>query len=111
MTEQPVRHTADTINDNALDQLYTELERYRLAWTSARGRAGGARIAWRCWFRLAEKRRIRAEQAEAAIARVRAECDALIQDRDRLSLDPDNESFGDGYADAVARIRLALTGA
>ncbi|MFD9569959.1 hypothetical protein ACFWBI_08955 [Streptomyces sp. NPDC059982] len=79
MIEQPVRHTADTITDDDLDQLYAELERYRLAWSSARSRAGGARIAWRCWFRLAEKRRIRAEQAEAALARVRAVAEELIK--------------------------------
>ncbi|MGW6946206.1 hypothetical protein ACWGHD_04685 [Streptomyces xanthophaeus] len=44
-----------------------------------------------------------------AVERVQAECDAI--DRYRASLDADCESFGDGYADAAARIRLAIEGA
>lgn len=48
----------------------------------------------------------RADRAEAAIERARAECDRLDSARDRL--DADCESFGDGYADAAARIRAAL---
>ncbi|MCP3820098.1 DUF6085 family protein [Streptomyces sp. A3M-1-3] len=43
---------------------------------------------------------------QAALERVRAECDAIEADRARL--DANCESFGDGYADAAARIRLAL---
>ncbi|MET8113838.1 hypothetical protein [Streptomyces prasinus] len=42
----------------------------------------------------------------STLERVLAECDAI--DRDRERLDKDCESFGDGYVDAVARIRLAL---
>lgn len=43
-----------------------------------------------------------------AVERVQAECDAI--ERYRASLDADCESFGDGYADAAARIRLAIEG-
>lgn len=46
------------------------------------------------------------EQAEAALARVRAECDAIDSERDGL----DVEEFGDAMADAVPRIRAALDG-
>lgn len=46
------------------------------------------------------------EQAEAALARVRAECDAIDSERDGLEV----EEFGDGMADAAARIRAALDG-
>ncbi|MFF5445507.1 hypothetical protein [Streptomyces sp. NPDC012888] len=43
-----------------------------------------------------------------AIERAQAECDAI--ERDRARLDADGESFGDGLADAVARIRLVIEG-
>lgn len=46
------------------------------------------------------------QHERATIERVRAECDRLDSARD--GLDADCESFGDGYADAAARIRAAL---
>lgn len=45
------------------------------------------------------------ERAEAAIGRVRAECDVIEAERARVG-----ESFGDGMVDATARIRCALDG-
>ncbi|MFZ3494604.1 hypothetical protein ACODT5_15495 [Streptomyces sp. 5.8] len=45
MTEQPARHTADTITDNDLDQLYTEL-------ADAQARASTAATHWGYVFGL-----------------------------------------------------------
>lgn len=81
MTEP--RHTASSITDAELDALYDERDRAR-------------RLA----VALEQEN---AEQA-AALDRVRTECDELGRERQRI----ENESFGDGYADAAARIQLAI---
>lgn len=63
---------------------------------------------WAAAERATEEHGRRAERAEAALARARAECDRITADR--AHLDSDSESFGDGLADAVARVLDALDG-
>ncbi|MEU9498217.1 hypothetical protein [Streptomyces sp. NPDC048196] len=57
---------------------------------------------------LAEERyawQERGDRAEAALRRVRAECDAIEAERARV-----DEPFGDGMVDATARVRIAIAG-
>ncbi|MGW6566463.1 hypothetical protein [Streptomyces sp. NPDC054975] len=90
--DAPTRHTVDSITSDALDQLYADLNWAREQLLAAQQETTDAVT--------------RAERAEAAVERVRAELDAI--DRDRARLDDDCDAFGGGYADAVARIRAAL---
>ncbi|MFE2323610.1 hypothetical protein ACFXD5_06750 [Streptomyces sp. NPDC059385] len=120
MTEQPNRHTVDTITSDALDALYemlaatqqTELARQLAnadkAFLAAHLRAARlgsavarARRALASTILQARRQAARAEQAEAAIARVRA----LASELDAA------EAYGglaDGYELAAYRIRAAL---
>lgn len=65
-TEQPARHTVDTITSDALDQLYTELAEYRNALNWQTNCLACSRV-----LDGAYRETVRAEQAEAALARVR----------------------------------------
>lgn len=79
--EQPVRHTADTITSDALDQLYTRAEQAeRVAQSAARDTAKALTD-----YLAAEQR---AEQVEAAITRVLAFCDELDATIVRLTNEP-----------------------
>ncbi|MFE5912064.1 hypothetical protein ACFQ6B_23685 [Streptomyces wedmorensis] len=81
-------------------------DRHHDAWRSARKRVRATTTELervRGWLTHWANR---ARTAETALAHVQATLDAI--DRDRARLSPENESFGDGYADAVARIRIAL---
>ncbi|MFB7029651.1 MULTISPECIES: hypothetical protein [unclassified Streptomyces] len=60
---------------------------------------------WRLERQRSEARH-RAGRAESVIDDVRTTCDAI--DRERTRLGGEDESFGDGCADAVTRIRIAL---
>jgi NAD-dependent SIR2 family protein deacetylase len=69
VTEQPVRHTVDTITSDALDQLYADRDEARAA--ADRYLTNGTKAVERLHWR-AHNAEQRAEQAEAAITRVRA---------------------------------------
>jgi hypothetical protein len=97
--QRPARHTVDTITSDALDQLYARIE------TLEHVAAGNKRHVQLIVPDL-EAALARAEQAEAALARVRAELDAINRDAERL--DPDCADFQAGYGDASARVRAAL---
>ncbi|MFJ6935715.1 hypothetical protein [Streptomyces sp. NPDC101132] len=77
MTE-PRRHTADTITDDELDALYARIATLEgVCRSNKRAYVGAVQDC-----QAAEQR---AEQAEAAIARVRAWCDQLDSNARRLS--------------------------
>lgn len=63
MTEQPVRHTADTITDDELDQLYARAQQAEARLTALK----------RAHVALAEQ----AGRDQGAIARARATCDRI----------------------------------
>ncbi|MFD4740587.1 hypothetical protein ACFWNQ_24965 [Streptomyces virginiae] len=92
--EQPGRHTADTITDNDLDQLYAEREKYGQGWLDADRKARVAEAALAseketsqrllvqrqemaveryAWQERGEQAEQRAERAEAALAQARRE--------------------------------------
>ncbi len=70
----PVRHTADTITDNDLDQLYARIATLEAV-------AESNKRAYKLVFPDLQAAEQRAEQAEAAIERVRTRCQAV---RDRV---------------------------
>ncbi|HEY9413731.1 MAG TPA: hypothetical protein VIQ30_03150 [Pseudonocardia sp.] len=58
------------------------------------------------WQERGDKAEAERDQARAALERVRHELAAIESDRKRL--DDDCDAFGDGYADAAARLRATL---
>lgn len=96
--EQPVRHTADTINDAALDELYAKHdanERRALAYGMA-------------WKAVEE----RAKQAEAAVARVRNVLHRIERARHELHgiTEPQATGYRNGLNDAEQALHAALDG-
>jgi len=103
MTEP--RYTADTITDNALDQLYAERDEARAAADRyfTNGTKAVEQLHWR-----AHNAEQRAEQAEAANARVRTELDRIAVlptiDRDEHRAD----TFSTGARWTITQLRTAL---
>jgi len=96
------RHTADSITDDDLDQLYTELERMKLLVAASSEDGQAVRMAAQYAERAIENGE-RAERAEAALNAVRAELTALNSETTGL-----NPYAMAGRRDAVARVRAAL---
>ncbi|MFD4738696.1 hypothetical protein ACFWNQ_15185 [Streptomyces virginiae] len=78
MTDQPVRHTADTITDDELDELYARADKSERHFQltaghleETLGRLGEARSALAAEADLSRRVLERAEQAEAALAQAR----------------------------------------
>ncbi|THA82753.1 hypothetical protein [Streptomyces sp. A0592] len=100
-TEQPARHTVDTITSDALDQLYAEREQLR----AALDHQAQELATWRATVATLDSGapgtpRHRAEQAEAAIARARE-----VEEQWRLHFLATGEAAG-GHA--LAMVRAAL---
>ncbi|MET9957469.1 hypothetical protein ABZ135_38780 [Streptomyces sp. NPDC006339] len=74
MTQPAERHTVDTITSNALDQLYAEV-------ATVRGQMRLLDAMRQSHMDAACAAVQRAERAEAAIERVRAECMATLESR------------------------------
>jgi hypothetical protein len=105
VTEQPARHTVDTITSDALDQLYADRDEARAA--ADRYLTNGTKAVERLHWR-AHNAEQRAEQAETALARVRAELDriAALPTVDRPETRCDRFSVGANWA--VGRILAIL---
>ncbi|MFF4369659.1 hypothetical protein [Streptomyces sp. NPDC001594] len=101
MTEQPARHTADTITDNDLDDLYARLDTLTAVCRSNRRAYVGA-------VQDVQAAEPRAEQAEATLTRVRAEHDRIAAlptvNRDETRTD----TFSAGARWALDRIHAAI---
>lgn len=112
MTEQPVRHTVDTITDDDLDQLYARIATLEHVAAgnkrhvqlivpdlqAALARAEQAEHERDTACRAFNTVTLRLDDAEAAIARVRALAEQLASE----------EHLAAAYADAARRIRTAL---
>ncbi|MFD5697484.1 hypothetical protein [Streptomyces lasiicapitis] len=101
MTEP--RHTADTINDDALDQLYAKV--------AVAEQASSAERTFK-WYADDAQRRVRlqrerAEQAEAAIARVQRAVEALREDA-ASARKMNHETAAYAIEGSARRITLAL---
>jgi cytochrome c556 len=98
VTEQPVRYTADTITDNALDQLYARIEQAETkaaAMTAAMESTATDALKHRGCHRDLMGQCMRAERAEAALEQ--AELDAEQQQRHFRTLSNERESYRQGW--------------
>lgn len=98
-TAQPVRHTADTINDDELDALYREQERRQaeIAYLRRLGQdlqTNATKVIEEQALARHEAEQ-RAEQAEAALEQ--AELDAEQQERHFRTLSNERESYRQGW--------------
>lgn len=118
-TVPPVRHTADTITDNDLDQLYARVDFYEAAAARMRDRAEVATVRqtraeqraeqaeadrdrWQAGLETAE---VQLEHHRRTLDRVRAECDrieAAVRDN------PTSPDLTGGYLACLRHIRAAL---
>lgn len=97
--EQPGRHTVDTLTSDALDQLYAELAQYRNALNWQTDCLSCARVLDSVY-----RETMRAEQAEAALARVRAYAARLDRFADD-TVSPDDRAL---YRALATDLRTAL---